>query len=73
MEWSILQLTRVVNWGIVLTAEANEGTDSQFPFLAAVILVAIIMIVSIGDMIKVNKEKEEAERKEREEEKDSNI
>lgn len=62
METSILQLTRIVNWGIVLTAENTEKANGQFPFVAALILIAIIMVVSVGDMIAVNKSEEKKER-----------
>lgn len=44
-------------------SEVVEKSDGQFPFLAALILIAIIVIVSIGDMTVVDKEKEEKQSK----------
>ena len=64
-----VSLLQVVNWGIVITAEATKETNNQFPFLAALILILIVAVVSIGDMVAVNKSKEEEEKRKDEEHK----
>ena len=59
----LLQMAGMLKCEVILTAETvattTEESGGQFPFLAALILVAIIVVVSIGDMVSVNKSKEE--------------
>ncbi|MBP3888465.1 MAG: hypothetical protein J6F30_12615 [Cellulosilyticum sp.] len=56
---NILMQSLVVMCNAMEGAENVQQSGGQFPFLAALILVAIILVVSVGDMVAVNKDGEE--------------
>lgn len=55
----LMQVVGGVNAIMLLSSEASEASKGQFPFLAALILVAIIVVVSIGDMMVADKKRKE--------------
>ena len=69
MMGNILMQSLVVMCNATQVAENAEQSGGQFPFWAALILIVIIMVVSIGDMVHVNKSKEADEKSEDKDEK----
>ncbi len=66
---NVLMQSLVVMCNATQVAENTEQSGGQFPFWAALILIVIIMVVSIGDMVHVNKSKETDEKSNHKDEK----